>query len=171
MKKYLDFRGSTLFDSRGNNRGIIEDCIMDFKKKKICSVVLTKKEFFTTSYLLPYRDIKKMRDLIISDGEIHRLDKHILRKNKNLMVQGLIGREIITSEGERLGKLADLMFDESSGEIKALICSRGFFEDILEGRKLIMVDHGTMLGKQRIIVGSERFDIINHISFRKFNKG
>jgi uncharacterized protein YrrD len=63
----------------------------------------------------------------------------------------------------------DMLIDEKTGYIKALICSRGFFDDIFCGRKLIMTDDETTLGTDKIIINDIDIDFTNNISLKNLN--
>jgi uncharacterized protein YrrD len=102
--------------------------------------------------------------------KIYKLNKRALSKNKSYSLQNLIGREVIDSNGTRVGKLIDVIFDEDSGLLKAIVCSRGVLEDLLEGRKLIIVDEKTVFGGEKIIVDCNGLCMINDASFKKFLK-
>lgn len=171
VKKYLDVKGCSVIDEGGNIRGIVEDCIMDLKKLKIYSFIVMPQNVFSSPGLLSLKYISQYGDVIVSKSDIYKINKLIVKKNKKMMLQNFIGREVIDLEGKRIGNLIDLVFDEKSGEVKALICRKGFFEDILEGRRLVIVDEKTIFGGEKIIADNGNFDIINYISFKKFTRG
>jgi sporulation protein YlmC with PRC-barrel domain len=43
-----------------------------------------------------------------------------------MLVKKLLGKEVISSHGEKIGKLADLDVDILSGKVKQLVISAGF---------------------------------------------
>jgi uncharacterized protein YrrD len=168
MKKYLDIRGCSVMNSEGNLEGIIEDCIFDIEKKKIYSCVVVKKGIIQKTFLLTLRNIMEYGDIIIFRDETHILKGHAFKRYHMMMLHGLIGKEIVKSDGKRVGNLSDIIFDEETGYIKALVCTRGIFEDITEGRPVIIVDGNTFLGGEHIIVGKDSLNVMNQISLKKF---
>lgn len=64
----------------------------------------------------------------------------------------LIGKPLLSSEGEHLGLLNDVYFHEELGTIVGYECSDGFFADITEGKRIIKTDEPPKIGKDAIIV-------------------
>lgn len=64
----------------------------------------------------------------------------------------LLGRMMISKEGERLGFLEDVYFMEEVGTIIGYELSDGFFSDIMEGKRVIKADQPPAIGKDAIIV-------------------
>jgi uncharacterized protein YrrD len=168
MKKFLDIKGLDVIDGRGNSRGIIEDGVMDLKSNKICSFILSKKGIVSSYSLLSIRDIKGFGNMISANEEIYQLNRMVVKKNRSMMMKSFLGKEIVNGKGKILGNLADVIFDENTGQIKGLLCTMGFLEDFLQGRRLVITDQNTIFGVQRIVVGDEGPDIINDASFKKF---
>jgi uncharacterized protein YrrD len=64
----------------------------------------------------------------------------------------LVGRMMLSEEGERLGCLEDVYFMEEVGTIIGYELSDGFFSDIMEGKRVIKADQPPAIGKDAIIV-------------------
>ncbi|MFO1443034.1 PRC-barrel domain-containing protein [Bacillus sp. Bva_UNVM-123] len=64
----------------------------------------------------------------------------------------LVGKVMMTREGEKLGLLEDVYFQEEVGTIIGYELSDGFFSDILEGKRVIKTDMPPAIGKDTIIV-------------------
>lgn len=64
----------------------------------------------------------------------------------------LLGRPLMSSEGERLGLLEDVYFHEELGTIVGYECSDGFFADMTEGKRVIKTEEPPLIGKDAIIV-------------------
>jgi uncharacterized protein YrrD len=86
------------------------------------------------------------------------------------LINNYLNRDIIDTSGKRIGNLMDMLIEEKTGAIKALICSRGFFDDIFCGRKLIMTDSNTIFGTDKILINENNIDFTNNISFKNFFK-
>lgn len=168
MKKYLDLKGKKIVDKTGTAIGTAYDCIIDYKQKKICSLIIYTKKVLSNLSMISYKNISEIGDYIVINDELYNMNKKIFRRHKSGMANALLGKEIINSTGKRLGTLMDIVFDEKDGMLKALICSNGFFDNILEGRKIFIIDEKTKLSRDKIIVSKENFDITNSISFKKF---
>lgn len=66
--------------------------------------------------------------------------------------KGLFGRTLMTAEGEKLGRLEDVYFQEEVGTIVGYEVSDGFFADITEGKKVVKASSDLTIGKDAIIV-------------------
>jgi len=66
--------------------------------------------------------------------------------------QPLLGKALMTKEGQRLGILEDVYFLEEVGTIVGYECSDGFFSDIIEGKRVVKTDKPPAIGKDAIIV-------------------
>ncbi len=64
----------------------------------------------------------------------------------------LVGKTMMTKEGEQLGLLEDVYFLEEVGTIVGYKCSDGFFSDIMEGKRVVKTDKPPTIGKDAIIV-------------------
>lgn len=64
----------------------------------------------------------------------------------------LLGKAMMTKEGEQLGLLEDVYFLEKVGTIVGYKCSDGFFSDIMEGKRVVKTDKPPTIGKDAIIV-------------------
>lgn len=168
MKKFLEIKGLSVVDSGGNTRGIVEDGVIDTKNNRICSLIIIKKGMMSSHFLLSLKNIECIGNTIIANEEIYDLERGVLRRNKGVMMASYIGREILDCGGRILGNLSDLIFDEESGQIRALILTRGLLEDITQGRRIILADEKTSFGEERIMVSENYPEIINDASFKKF---
>jgi uncharacterized protein YrrD len=64
----------------------------------------------------------------------------------------LVGKPLLSSEGEHLGLLEDVYFHEEMGIIVGYECSDGFFADITEGKRVIKTEDPPKIGKDAIVV-------------------
>ena len=61
-------------------------------------------------------------------------------------------------KGENLGVVHDMVFDMETGSLEGFELSRGFMNDMIEGRKVIFMRDGVEFGKEYIIARSEDND-------------
>lgn len=66
--------------------------------------------------------------------------------------QGLIGRLLYSTEGEKLGIVEDVYFDEKLGTIIGYEISEGFFADISEGKRVIKTNSPLQFGKDITLI-------------------
>ncbi|WP_017755909.1 PRC-barrel domain-containing protein [Calidifontibacillus oryziterrae] len=64
----------------------------------------------------------------------------------------IIGKPLVTTEGEKLGLVEDVYFQEELGTIIGYEVSDGFFSDMAEGRKLYRSKNPLTIGESILIV-------------------
>ncbi|ADY25875.1 PRC-barrel domain protein [Deinococcus proteolyticus MRP] len=81
-----------------------------------------------------------------SDEEQARM-KEIMDSKVNL-----IGMTLLTSQGEDLGKIGDVVFDEYSGRVEGYEVTGGLFADVAGGRAFVPAPESVQIGKDVAIV-------------------
>lgn len=168
MKKYLDIKGRSVVDRRGNLLGSIEDCIFDARSNRLCSLIVTGEGLFSASSILPLSSVVKLGDTIIYGGSTFRCRRKKLFMNRIITLNEIIGKHIVNLEGENEGRLADIIIDENTGEILGLICSRGLVEDLVGGRRLVLMRESTALTNHRIMVYKCDMKPLNSTSINRY---
>lgn len=168
MKKYLDIKGRNVIDRRGNLLGSVEDCIFDARSNKICSLIVEGDGVLSSSSILPLSSVVKLGDAIIYGGSTFRCRRKKLIMNRIITLNEILGKYIVNLEGENEGRLADIIIDEYTGEILGLICSRGLVEDLVGGRRLVLMRKNTSLTNHRIMVYKSDMKPLNGTSIRRY---
>ncbi len=65
---------------------------------------------------------------------------------------GLLGQLLYTTEGEKLGIVEDVYFDENLGTILGYEISEGFFADLSEGKRVIKTNAPLQYGEDIILI-------------------
>lgn len=105
-----------------NNLKIEGIYCQDFYEKK--QVVLVEQDIRD---ILPQGFVVNDADVLTEPGELIRL-KEIMQFNFDL-----IGKQVVTEDKKRLGKVSDFAFDTSSLYIKKLYISQSLFKDFTGG--------------------------------------
>lgn len=170
MKRYLDVRGCRVTDEDGHIMGRIDDCIYNKLTKKIYSFYIAPVNYIMPEFILPIGSILTYEDAVIKSNRLYKINKHFYKKNKKYMLQNLVGKDIYSVSSIRLGILRDFIFDERDGKINAIVYSNGFFEDLFDGRVVLLTDE-TSLEKNIITTDESKVKIINNVSYKRFTKG
>lgn len=168
MKKYLDIKGRSVVDRRGNLLGSVEDCIFDARSNRICSLIVEDEGLFSASSILPLSSVVKLGDVIIYGGSTFRCRRKKLFMNRIITLNEILGKHIVNLDGENEGKLADIIIDEYTGDILGLICSRGLVEDLVGGRRLVLMRKSTSLTSYRIMVYKSDMKPLNSTSIKLY---
>jgi len=69
----------------------------------------------------------------------------------------LQGMPVVTPNGQQLGFIEDVYFDENMGkQIIGLELTDGFISDITEGRKVVMIGEEAQMGEDAVIVHADK---------------
>lgn len=136
----------------GLNLGEVSD-IQISGDGQVKGLLVQKGGFLKKTYFLYINDVSSFG----SDG-VMVYDQSVLQpvKNKNDYTlesdNKLVGKVMMTREGEKLGFLEDVYFQEEVGKIVGYELSDGFFSDMLEGKRVVKTDKPPAIGKDTIIV-------------------
>ncbi|MFD1736691.1 PRC-barrel domain-containing protein [Bacillus salitolerans] len=151
MRTFSLIKGLPVFHNKtGKYMGTIRDLLLS-NKGDIQSIVVDGKGLFHPDHLIDFNHI-------ISFGQdgvmIHEHLEQLKRKKAESYYlshhHGLLGRDLYSTEGERLGIIDDVYFDEKLGTILGYEVSEGFFADIAEGKKVIPTKNPLQFGEDII---------------------
>lgn len=170
MLRYLDLKGSGVFCKEVNKCGIVDDCVFNPLNMKVYSLIVKCQNFFPSNYLLPLKAVIEYGDEITYEGELYKITKKSLKSNSIFLLQSIIGFNVINNAGEDLGLIVDIMFDGKDGKISSLICSQGLLEDVVNGRRVVLVDNNVIFKEKKIIIDSCSDNLRNEIFIKRFFK-
>ncbi|QFT89986.1 PRC-barrel domain protein [Bacillus sp. THAF10] len=153
MRTFSRVKGMLIYDiASGNKIGrILDFCIEEPGQLK--GLIMDGKGIFHRQKLLPFEYIQSFGE----DGVM--VDKHLLTpisKEKGQVYfhhyHGIKGKSFMTGEGQNLGLLEDVYFDEETGTIVGYEVTDGFFADFVEGKKIIRNPSDLIIGKDTVVV-------------------
>jgi len=153
LRTFSLLKGLPVFELKTGSK-IGEVCDLNISNDGMVRGLLIKKGvFFKKTYKINVKDVSSFGfdGVMIEDREV--LEPLTDPKEYTFENQGrLLGRMMMTSEGERLGFLEDVYFLEEAGTIIGYELSDGFFSDIMEGKRVVKADKPPAIGKDAIIV-------------------
>ncbi len=69
--------------------------------------------------------------------------------------EDMLGKDVKNTSGNSLGVVKDLVYSTETGTIQGLELSRGFIDDALEGRNVVMLKDGVEIAEEFITVGRD----------------
>lgn len=153
MRTFSRVVGMLIYDkASGNKIGRITDfCIVEPGQVKGLIIdgkgVIHRKKFLPFEYITSFGDdgimaeAHELSSLKKEDGEVFFLHSH-----------GIKGKSFLTGEGNKLGLLDDVYFEEETGTIVGYEVTDGFFADIAEGKKIIHHPLDLIIGKDSVVV-------------------
>ncbi|CDF58260.1 PRC-barrel domain-containing protein [Thermobrachium celere] len=167
MIKLTDVLNKKVVGYSGDDYGKIIDVLFDNRRIKIIGYILSKRKgLFNCFYIITPKQINIVSDVIIISNLDKDYNKIKYRFLKKLSLSDRLGNNVFSKDAKFMGILKDVIFDEYSGEIKALCISNGMLNDLITGRNIILVDKETRF-KSKFIVVNDDVKILNKASLKK----
>lgn len=165
MKRYLDVHGKYIHTSKGKKIGYVENAIFNYKMKKVISYIISNGRMIPKVYIVPLNKITNIKDKMIINTSITSCKKRLINKNICFTIEGVIEKPIFNNDNRFIGEVEDIILDEETGDLKAVICKRGFFDDLIRGKKVLLINNMN-ISKDKITCSEGSIEIINEMSFK-----
>ncbi|WP_246940688.1 PRC-barrel domain-containing protein [Bacillus pinisoli] len=152
MRTFSLLKGQPVFDSvTGKTIGVVSDLQVS-DEGSIEAVIVDVKGFFERDRFIHFNDILSFgKDGVMINKET--LHTGFTKTNHYLCHHhGLLGQLLYTTEGEKLGIVDDVYFDENLGTIVGYEVSEGFFADLSEGKRVINSKHPLQFGEDIVMI-------------------
>ena len=141
----------------GDKIGIIKDVVFDREDRSAKAYILEKGSYTFSGRVAMKESILNVgEDAVIIDClkslKDYKKFKHCELMKKRLVLRGF---KIYTRSGKDLGSVNDILFDQDSGVIEAIIVSDGLFQDIFTGRSTLPLIGKIEIGNDSILVEEE----------------
>lgn len=140
----LGFVSTPLYNEQNSIKGFLIESENGFTGK------------FRKKYIL-FDDVLKLNDSVCVVYSKDSVKKY--SKSKNLKtecdLEEFMGRDVLSANGENIGVVHDIVFDVETGAAEGFELSKGFMNDMLEGRKVIFMRDGVEFAEEYIIARSE----------------
>lgn len=145
MFRVKDFLYMDVFDANGKKLGFIKDMIVNYNKGKIEGFQISSSRLFNRSVYALRGDIVTFKDSMIV-SRVARGQFLGFNEIKNL--------DTVDQCGNMIGMIEDMIFEKNDFNIKAVIVSTGFFNNLFNGKRIIPVKQ-TMLGDEGLMFYGE----------------
>jgi uncharacterized protein YrrD len=141
----------------GQDIGRIKDLVVDPTGREVVGIVLSD-PIFRNSRVAPWKAVQSFGpDSVVIDtaGSVVKASANPDIKaaiEKNTKIKGL---KLLTTKGKELGKIVDIVFDETTGDVSGYELSGGLFSDTFEGNPFLPTPQWIELGKDVAFVGPE----------------
>jgi uncharacterized protein YrrD len=155
VRRAVDILGAQVMNvSSGEIVGRVHDLLFD-REGRLKGLLLEKKYWFGKVPYLPVSELLSIgEDLVTIETEPHLTNESVEDTWVHLVNgdQSMRGVPVITSNGQQLGVLEDVYFQEEVGTIIGYELSDGFFSDLMEGRRIIKKPSKLFIGKDAFVV-------------------
>lgn len=166
MIKLNEVLSKDVINYSGKKSGKVVDVIYDKKTMKIrYLVVASKKGLFKKHYLFKLNQINVVSDVILISNTDICISRVKLRMLKKYSLKQRLDQIVYSKDAQVLGNLKDVVFNHLTGEINALIITNGAINDLINGRRIVLVDKNTKFAKN-IIIANDDFEILNQATIK-----
>lgn len=153
MRTFSLVKGQPVFN-RQNGTKIGEVCDLWITDTGVVKGLLIKNgSFFKQTAFLSIEKVSSFgSDGIMVDGSSQLEKLKIVPEYTLAHHKSLVGKMLFSKEGDALGILEDVYFQEELGTIVGYEVTDGFFTDITEGKQVINTQMPPAIGKDAIIV-------------------
>lgn len=133
----------------------IRDVIIDLRESRVYALVCRKRLFGSSLEVIPFRNVTAISEnsVAVTDGtNLISLRELSIKRRRFRSCQNIMGNMVMSSKGETLGIVRDILIDTSSGIIKAYELSEGYIDDFLRGRHIIELDCGHTLAGKNVVL-------------------
>lgn len=136
----------------------VRDVIFDHQANQVLGLLVDEGGWFRAARVLPFEHIRSFGEDAIMIGEATDLTTtredgrlaEVLESKTNL-----IGMTLLTTDGQDLGKIADVLFDEHTGRVEGYEATGGLFSDLSNGRTFVPAPQSVQIGADTAIVPVE----------------
>lgn len=145
-------KGLPVFNEKGKKQGLVCDLIIS-ESGSVTGLLISGHSFLKKSCILSLQDVTSFGPDRISIKSI--TNALSLNHDKVYTLQhqrAIANQKMITNQGEELGILEDVYFNEQLGTIVAYEISNGFFSDITDGKLTVHTHEPPSLGQDAIVI-------------------
>jgi uncharacterized protein YrrD len=135
----------------------VKDLLFDQNNNQLIGLLLSEKEWFKSARVILLKDIQAVgpdavivpsQDAVLKAKDVPLINQ-ILQRNNILK-----GTRIMTTDGQDLGTMIDLYFDERTGAVEGYEVSGGLFADAYSGRSFVPAIQTLKIGEDVAFVPS-----------------
>ena len=140
----------------GAHVGNVHDLIFDHDTDEVVSLVLYNKDLFglIDAVIVPWRNVLNIGEAVIlvpNAGAKMKLKDDPRSRDLSKRETALSGTQVLSTDGQKLGTLADMCLDEKTGKVVGYEVSGGFISDTLHGKKFVPAPPGLAIGDNAAI--------------------
>ncbi|GHF47944.1 uncharacterized protein YrrD [Deinococcus metalli] len=141
--------------SNGERVDTVHDVVFDHNANQVLGLLVDEGGWFSAAKAVPFAAIKSFGEdavMIGSAEDITTSREDGQLKDALEAKHSLIGMKLLTSDGQDLGRIADVYFDEQSGRVQGYEATGGLFSDLSSGRTYVPAPEQVQIGEDAAIV-------------------
>lgn len=133
----------------------VQDLIFDHQANEVLGLLVDEGGWFRAAKVVPFELVRSIGDdAIMIDSAEHVTTTRDDDRLADLLDSkiSLIGMTLLTTEGQDLGKIADVYFNEESGKVEGYEATGGIFSDLSNGRTFVPAPENVQIGEDAAVV-------------------
>lgn len=159
MKSVKNLIGIKILEIKtGKEIGKVKEVLFSEKKVRILGLLVNQKGIFKEARAIQYKNVDNIGEdvIIIKDKKIiEKLNTLPSLYNSYKEKNDIIGLEVFSDNGESLGYIDDIVFEEKNGKVMGFILTDGFIQDILEGKNTLPFNTEISIMEDTIIINKK----------------
>lgn len=155
MNKLSTLLGLPILETEtGMQIGEVQEVLLDIDQASIRGIILDSANWFIQIDGISYEDLFSIgRDAVMVRGaEVVKNLASVYSLNNIYKLTDMLNKQIFTETGFILGILVDIIFESTTGEIKAYQVSDSVVTDLLCGRLTMPLPQAQVIGQDKLIV-------------------
>lgn len=139
----------------GERIDTVHDLIFDHQANEVMGLLVDEGGWFRSARVVPFAAVRSIgEDAIMVDSAESVTSTREDGRLADLLDSkvSLLGMTLLTTDGQNLGKLADVFFDEHSGHVEGYEATGGIFSDLSSGRTFVPAPEHVQIGHDAAIV-------------------
>ncbi|GGM04592.1 PRC-barrel domain-containing protein [Deinococcus aerophilus] len=133
----------------------VHDLIFDHQANQVLGLLVDEGGWFRAAKVVPFEAIHSFgEDAIMIDSAAAVTSTRQDDRLADVLDSDirLIGMTLLTTDGQDLGKIADVYFDEKTGHVEGYEATGGLFSDLSNGRTFVPAPENVQIGEHAAIV-------------------
>ena len=155
MQKLRDLLGLPVLElENGTQIGEVREVVLDIEMASVLGILIAGANWFTESQGILFHDLFSLgRDAVtVRNCDTVQTITDLLALESTCHLEDLLNKDIFTETGINLGALVDIVFETTTGEIKAYEVSDGIITDLIHGRMLMPLPQAQVISEDKLIV-------------------
>ncbi|GGO33977.1 PRC-barrel domain-containing protein [Deinococcus humi] len=139
----------------GQRLDSVHDLIFDHQANEVLGLLVDEGGWFRAAKVVPFEMVRSIgEDAIMIDSADHVTTTRDDGRLADVLDSkvSLIGMTLLTTDGQDLGKIADVYFDEKTGKVEGYEATGGLFSDLSNGRTFVPAPDDVQIGADTAIV-------------------
>ena len=156
MQKGKEVIGRKIVTLDGGERiDSVRDLIFDEQGNHVLALLVDEGGWFHAARVIAFSSVRSIGEDAVMIGSAD--DVVSARDNATIAAameskSGLAGLNLLTTDGKDLGRIADVFFDEASGQVIGYEATGGLFSDLSSGRTFVPAPESVTIGAEAAIV-------------------